>query len=119
VIGFPCLESQATWVAQLLSGKRKLPSQDEMMESIKDFYISRDAAGIPKRHTHEISDFEYCDRYADYTEFPHLEEWRKKLTLSARINSFANLETFRDSCDDDYEMLQVAYQSPHFTQIGS
>ncbi|KAL3528436.1 hypothetical protein ACH5RR_007758 [Cinchona calisaya] len=119
IIACPFFESQAKWVAQLLSGKRKLPSYDEMMQSIKDFYIARDVANIPKRYTHEIRNFEYCDGYADYTEFPHSEEWRKTLLISAVLNSLANLDTYRDSYDDDYEMLQVAYQSPHFTQFGS
>ncbi|XP_027124333.1 flavin-containing monooxygenase FMO GS-OX-like 8 [Coffea arabica] len=118
IIGFPFFESQAKWVAQLLSGKRKLPSQEEMTKSIKDFYNSRDVAGIPKHYTHEIGEFEYCDRYADYMEFPHLEEWRKVLCRSAVKNSYANLETYRDSYSDDYEMLQVAHQTPHFTQLG-
>lgn len=58
IIGFPFFESQAIWIAQLLSGKRKLPSWDEMMKSIKDFYHSLDEAGIPKHSTHDIANFE-------------------------------------------------------------
>ncbi|KAI3785673.1 hypothetical protein L1987_44797 [Smallanthus sonchifolius] len=116
IIGFPFFESQAKWIAQLLSGKRSLPSRDEMMKSIQEFYKSREAAGIPKHYTHDIADFEYCDKYGDYVGFPHLEEWRKDLCLSALINSDVNLETYRDSYDDE-ELLQVAHQSPHFTQL--
>lgn len=114
--GFPFFESQAKWVAQLLSGKRKLPSHDEMMKSAEEFYHSRDVAGIPKHYTHTIADHNYCDKYADYSEYPHLEEWRKVLWDTSIINSELNLG-FRDSYDDDEEMLQVAYQSPHFTQL--
>ena len=58
IIGFPFFESQAMWIAQLLSGRKTLPSFHEMMQSIEDFYQSRDAAGIPKHHTHDIADFE-------------------------------------------------------------
>lgn len=58
LIGFPFFESQAKWIAQLLSGKRALPSSDDMMQSIKDFYQSRDLAGIPKHNTHDLADFE-------------------------------------------------------------
>jgi len=58
IIGFPFFESQAIWIAQLLSGKKVLPSWEEMMKSIKDFYHSREAAGIPKHCTHEIANFE-------------------------------------------------------------
>lgn len=57
IIGFPFFESQAIWIAQLLSGKKVLPSWEEMMKSIKEFYHSREAAGIPKHCTHEIANF--------------------------------------------------------------
>ncbi|XP_038895121.1 flavin-containing monooxygenase FMO GS-OX-like 9 isoform X2 [Benincasa hispida] len=118
LIGFPFFESQAIWIAQLLSGKRTLPSCDDMMQSIKEFYHSKDIAGIPKHNTHDLAEFEYCDKYGDNVGYPRLEEWRKKLCLTTIVNSSNNLETFRDSMDDD-EDLQEAYQSPHFTQLGA
>ncbi|CAK9312252.1 unnamed protein product [Citrullus colocynthis] len=118
LIGFPFFESQAIWIAQLLSGKRTLPSCDDMMQSIKEFYLSKDTAGVPKHNTHDLAEFEYCDKYGDNVGFPRLEEWRKKLCVSAIVNSSINLESFRDSMDDD-EDLQEAYQSPHFTQLGA
>ncbi|KAF8399551.1 hypothetical protein HHK36_015418 [Tetracentron sinense] len=117
LIGFPFFESQAKWIAQLLSGKRTLPSWDDMMQSIKEFYHSRDIAGIPKHNTHDIANFEYCDKYGDQIGFPRLEKWRKELCLSALRNSDADLETYRDSWDD-LEQLQIARQSPHFTEFG-
>lgn len=61
---------------------------------------------------------QYCDKYADYIGFPHLEEWRKELCLSALRSSDVNLETYRDSYEDE-EMLQEAHKSPHFTQLGN
>ncbi|KAL5749142.1 hypothetical protein ACOSP7_023745 [Xanthoceras sorbifolium] len=115
LIGFPFFESQAKWIAELLSGKRTLPSWDDMMKSIKEFYQSRDAAGLPKHNTHDIASFEYCDKYADHIGFPHLEEWRKGLCLSALVNADANLETYRDSWDD-HHLLHQALQSSHFTR---
>ncbi|KAM1026234.1 hypothetical protein ACFX13_039906 [Malus domestica] len=118
IIGFPFFESQAKWIAQLLSGKTTLPSRDDMMQSIKEFYHSRDVAGIPKHNTHDIAEFEYCDKYGDHIGFPHLEEWRKELCLSALRNAETDLETYRDSWDD-HELLQEALQSPHFTQLGA
>ncbi|CAI9757570.1 unnamed protein product [Fraxinus pennsylvanica] len=116
LIGFPFFECQAKWISQLLSGKTTLPSWDEMMQSIGEFYHSRDVAGIPKHNTHDLADFEYCDKYADYIGFPHLEEWRKELCLSALKISDVNLETYRDSYEDE-DMLKEAYKSPHFTQL--
>ncbi|XP_077230607.1 flavin-binding monooxygenase family protein [Tasmannia lanceolata] len=118
IIGFPFFESQARWIAQVLSRKRSLPSWDEMMKSIKEFYYSLDLAGIPKHKTHEIANFEYCDKYGDYCEFPHLEQWRKEIVLATLKNADENLETYRETWDDD-DRLQEALQSPHFTQLGS
>lgn len=51
--------------------------------------------------------FERCGR---------IEQWRKDLCLSALNNSYVNLETYRDSYNDE-ELLQVAYTSRHFTQL--
>ncbi|CAI0395082.1 unnamed protein product [Linum tenue] len=115
IIAFPFFESQGKWVAQVLSGKRKLPSPDDMMRSVQEFYRQREADGIPRHETHDIIQFEYADKYADKTGFPHLEEWRKKMCLVALDNSDVHLETYRDSWDDE-ELLQEALQSPHFTQ---
>ncbi|KAL4274478.1 hypothetical protein S245_068918 [Arachis hypogaea] len=117
IIGFPFFESQAIWIAQVLSGRKVLPSWEDMMKSIKEFYHSREVAGIPKHCTHDIADFEYCVKYGERAGLPPLEEWRKELCLSDILNSFANLETYRDSWDDN-EKLQEALQSPHFTQLG-
>ncbi|XP_010483795.1 PREDICTED: flavin-containing monooxygenase FMO GS-OX-like 8 [Camelina sativa] len=117
LIGLPFFESQAIWIAKLLSGKTSLPSSDQMMQSISEFYRSKEAAGIPKRHTHDLAEFNYNDTYADYIGFPHLEEWRKTLCLNAILNSIENLETFRDSWDDD-DLLQETLRDPYFTQLS-
>uniref|UniRef100_A0A2K1Y9Y8 Uncharacterized protein n=1 Tax=Populus trichocarpa TaxID=3694 RepID=A0A2K1Y9Y8_POPTR len=56
-----------------------VPSWDQMMRSIEEFYSSRDTAAIPRHSTHE---------------------WRKILCLSALVNADAILEACRDSLDD-------------------
>ncbi|TKY55054.1 Flavin-containing monooxygenase FMO GS-OX 8 [Spatholobus suberectus] len=117
ILGLPFFESQGKWIAQLLSGKKVLPSCEEMVKSIEQFYHSKEVAGIPKRYTHDIEGFEYCDKYGENVGFPKLEEWRKELTISAVVNCFVNLETYRDSWDDD-EKVQEALRSPYFTQLG-
>ncbi|XP_020255292.1 flavin-containing monooxygenase FMO GS-OX-like 9 isoform X2 [Asparagus officinalis] len=58
ILGLPFFESQAKWIAQVLSGRRKLPSSDAMMRAVEEFYHSREVAGIPKHNTHDIADFE-------------------------------------------------------------
>ncbi|KAK4437015.1 Flavin-containing monooxygenase FMO GS-OX-like 9 [Sesamum alatum] len=115
--GFLSLSPKQKWIAEVLSGKRRLPSWDDMMQSIKEFYHSRDVAGIPKHNTHDVANFEYCDKYADYIDFPHLEEWRKELCLSALRNSEINLETYRDSYEEDEELLRLVHNTPHFAQL--
>ncbi|XP_051136693.1 flavin-containing monooxygenase FMO GS-OX-like 9 [Andrographis paniculata] len=118
VIGFPLFEAQAKWIGQLLSGKKRLPSLDDMMQSIKEFYHMLDVSCIPKHETHlMIKGFEYMDQIADYTDFLHLEEWRKTLCLSTARRAEINLKTYRDSYDDDEEMMQVAFNSLHFKQF--
>ncbi|CAL5444943.1 unnamed protein product [Camellia sinensis] len=117
VVGLPFFESQGKWIAELLSGKRTLPSRDVMMHSIMEFYHQRNVDGIPKYRTHDIGNFEYSDEYADHTGFPHLEEWRKELSLSAIINSYVNLETYRDSYEHDLDLLQLTLQDPYFAQL--
>jgi len=57
LIGFPFFEAQAKWIAQVLSGKSSLPSPDQMLQSVDEFYRSRDLAGVPKHNTHDIADF--------------------------------------------------------------
>jgi hypothetical protein len=61
---------------------------------------------------------QYCDKYSENVGLPPLQEWRKSLTIASLINSFVNLETFRESWnDEENEMLQEALQSPYFTQL--
>ncbi|KAL4184409.1 hypothetical protein AMTRI_Chr10g225430 [Amborella trichopoda] len=87
--GFLSLKAKQIWISQVLSGRRQLPSSENMMEAINQFYHSRDVAS-------------YCDWYADQCGYPHLEEWKK---------------TFRDEWNnEDEHFLQLAYSSPHYTQ---
>lgn len=58
ILGITFFESQGKWIAQLLSGKKVLPSYEEMMESIEEFYHSNEVAGIPKRYTHVVDAFD-------------------------------------------------------------
>uniref|UniRef100_N1QTX5 Flavin-containing monooxygenase n=1 Tax=Aegilops tauschii TaxID=37682 RepID=N1QTX5_AEGTA len=51
-------EAQAKWVAQVLSGKRTLPPEEEMVRSVEEYYRAREAAGAPKNYTHDVSLFD-------------------------------------------------------------
>ncbi|KAM0829685.1 hypothetical protein ACQ4PT_066725 [Festuca glaucescens] len=97
------MEVQARWVAQVLSGRRTLPSEEEMLLSTDEYYRARELAGVPKRRTHVLLDLEYCDEYGEkHCGFPRLEEWKKELAWSSVSNKGDNLETFRDDfCDSE------------------
>ncbi|CAL5092134.1 unnamed protein product [Urochloa decumbens] len=93
-------EAQARWVAQVLSGRRSLPSPEEMLRSVEEYHRAREVAGVPKRHTHNIAfDWEYCDEFGEkHCGFPRLEEWKKELIWSSIRSTLDHPE----SCRDDY-----------------
>mgnify|MGYP003702288601 CR=1 FL=1 len=47
-------EAQGRWIAGVLSGRRALPSEEEMTRSVEEFYRARELAGVPKAHTHDV-----------------------------------------------------------------
>ena len=57
---FIVIELQAKWVARVLSGKVLLPTEEEMMESVKDIYRVMEENALPKRYTHSIRPFQVC-----------------------------------------------------------
>ncbi|CAD6342236.1 unnamed protein product [Miscanthus lutarioriparius] len=57
-------EVQARWVAQVLSGRRQLPSSEEMMRSAEEYHHAMEKAGVPRQISHAMFfDFEYCDEF--------------------------------------------------------
>lgn len=60
VVPFPLFEFQSKWIAGALSGKFPLPSSEEMMKDVENFYSSMEAAGIPKRYTHNLASYQVC-----------------------------------------------------------
>ncbi|KAG6526721.1 flavin-containing monooxygenase FMO GS-OX-like 8 [Zingiber officinale] len=93
---FRFLESQARWIAQVLSGKRKLPSADEMMKAIEEIQHLQEIEEAKDIIQVAAETLEYYDRYGDLCDFPHLEDWRKEIILNNFENCINNIETFRD-----------------------
>ncbi|PUZ45021.1 hypothetical protein GQ55_8G186300 [Panicum hallii var. hallii] len=94
-------EMQARWVAQVLSGRRVLPSKEEMMRSIEEHNRrATETAGVPNRLTKNVTfNLDYCDEFGEkHCGFPRLEEWKKELIWS----SFARLRDCPESFRDDY-----------------
>lgn len=111
VIPFILCELQSRWIAGTLSGRISLPSEEKMMEDIEAFYSQLDAAGVPKRYTHNIGDyqFEYDDWLAAVTASPPIEEWRKAMYRATSLRKRDQPETYRDEWDDE-DWILPAYQ---------
>uniref|UniRef100_A0A0E0LC79 Flavin-containing monooxygenase n=1 Tax=Oryza punctata TaxID=4537 RepID=A0A0E0LC79_ORYPU len=88
-------EAQGRWVAQVLSGRRALPPAGEMLRAAEEHVRARDAAGVARRRTHDVSDLgeEFCERSCG---FPRLEEWEKELIWTSIAAMLDDLESFRD-----------------------
>ncbi|XP_049403717.1 flavin-containing monooxygenase FMO GS-OX-like 2 isoform X4 [Solanum stenotomum] len=77
-------ELQAKWIAQVLSGKVLLPSEDDMLADVEDHNRQLEEAGIPKRHTHRLHPhvMEYIDWIAAQMEMPSLDAGLKEMYWS-------------------------------------
>jgi len=96
-------EAQGRWVAQVLSGRRALPPEEKMLRSVEEHYRARDAAGVPKRYTHDIGGVEPLKMYEfgeKYCDFRRIEDWQRELILSGIASMSQDMENFRDRTDD-------------------
>ncbi|XVE65042.1 hypothetical protein DITRI_Ditri07aG0150300 [Diplodiscus trichospermus] len=102
VAPFPLFEFQSKWVAGVLSDRITLPSQMEMMEDIKAFYLTLEASGIPKRHTHRMDEcqFEYINWLASQCGCQGIEKSRKQMFCAAYENMRLRPDTYRDEWED-------------------
>ncbi|XP_023745386.1 flavin-containing monooxygenase FMO GS-OX5 [Lactuca sativa] len=59
---FPIAESQSRWIAHTLSRKVLLPSEDEMLNNVEEYYHELEEKGIPKHHVHTLGfETQYID----------------------------------------------------------
>ncbi|KAF5207772.1 Flavin-containing monooxygenase fmo gs-ox-like [Thalictrum thalictroides] len=109
VVPFPLCELQSKWVAGILSGRISLPSQEEMMSNVEAFYAKLEAAGMPKRYTHNMASyqFEYDDWLAARCPCAPIEEWRKQMYAATSKNKVIQPETYRDEWEDHNWLLQA------------
>ncbi|CAL4898039.1 unnamed protein product [Urochloa decumbens] len=89
-------EAQGRWVAQVLSGRRQLPSSEEMMRSAEEYDRAREACPSCRL------ELDYCDVFgAKHCDFPPVEQWKMELLSSAfaRVRD-GDVESYCDSYHD-------------------
>ncbi|CAH8389062.1 unnamed protein product [Eruca vesicaria subsp. sativa] len=126
---FFLFEMQSKWVASVLSGRVKLPSEDKMMEDAIAFYGKLEALGIPKRYTHFLTDprgnpmlgtfnpqdaavisqSDYFNDIAEYCGCSSIESWRERQYNVAIKKLFFGGDSYRDQWDDD-QLIEEVYQ---------
>ncbi|XP_048329130.2 flavin-containing monooxygenase FMO GS-OX-like 2 isoform X1 [Ziziphus jujuba] len=100
---FPVMDLQSKWVAQVLSGKVLLPSEEEMTVSTEELYRQMEEKGLRKRYTHAIypNGIEYFNWILGQIGLPP-EDWRGKLFLEIIENAIAMNYGYRDEWDEAY-----------------
>ncbi|XP_066393057.1 flavin-containing monooxygenase FMO GS-OX-like 8 [Miscanthus floridulus] len=101
-------EAQARWVAQVLSGRRSLPPEAEMLRSAEEYNRARE-----KHLAHDIlDDYDYCDEFGEkHCGFPRLESWKKELRWSSITRRRDSTESFRDVYHDDSDFVREGFQA--------
>ncbi|KAM3315289.1 hypothetical protein ACQJBY_033805 [Aegilops geniculata] len=92
-----------------------------MLRSVEEFYRAREAAGVPRKYTHEIGRREptYMDDFGEkYCDFPRVEGWKHELLGSFVRGMRENLETFRDDYQDS-DSIHRAMQEWHLSCLHS
>ncbi|KAG0606057.1 hypothetical protein M758_9G109900 [Ceratodon purpureus] len=103
VVPFQLCELQSRWIAMALSGKISLPSPQEMINLVQDFYAKLEASGKTKRLAHNLatSQYEYDNWLSDQTGSAPVETWRIKIYEATSRNKRHNPETYRDVWPDE------------------
>ncbi|EMS45052.1 Flavin-containing monooxygenase FMO GS-OX-like 9 [Triticum urartu] len=114
-------EAQARWVAQVLSGRRKLPTEEEMLRFVEEFYRAKEIAGVPSKYTHEVGSLKcsYVDDFGEkYCDFPRQERWQYEMLRSTVHDMMDTFETFRDDYQDSVS-IGKAVQEWHLSCLHS
>ncbi|CAK9159372.1 unnamed protein product [Ilex paraguariensis] len=95
---FLMLELQSKWIAQVLSGKVLLPSQEQMLADIQEYYKHLEECGIPKHRTHTLSptELDYQDWLAAQIGMPPPEEGLREIYRQTLKCIISKKDNFRD-----------------------
>ncbi|WVZ57588.1 hypothetical protein U9M48_007954 [Paspalum notatum var. saurae] len=100
---FKSLELESKWVAAVLSGRVTLPSEEDMMTTVREHYQQMEEEGRPKRHTH-VQLFEWVEHMnwlADQVGEPPLEAQTCELFAKALTSVLSLDETYRDRWEQE------------------
>ncbi|KAI3736170.1 hypothetical protein L6452_15704 [Arctium lappa] len=94
---FRTFELQSKWIALALSGKISLPSQDEMLINIREYYQEMEENGIPKRYSHSLNfQFEYVDWLAAQVGY-EVDDRLKQICKNAYEHLISRPNSSRDT----------------------
>ncbi|XP_057805544.1 flavin-containing monooxygenase FMO GS-OX5-like [Salvia miltiorrhiza] len=92
---FQMIDFQAKWVAHVLSGKARLPSEEEMEADVRQHYQSMEEKGIPKYHTHSLHfELDYLDWLANQVGAKGVDE-SARLVLKSYLKFFIGRDKWR------------------------
>ncbi|KAL0923723.1 hypothetical protein M5K25_007792 [Dendrobium thyrsiflorum] len=105
---FLMIELQSKWVVNVLSGKVKLPSVEDMLSSVKEHYVQMEEMQRPKHHTHYLTpqEPEYLNWLAAEIGLPPIEEWKLQMYSLVMKSIMSHDAGYRDKWDADYWMSQ-------------
>ncbi|GMH40638.1 hypothetical protein BSKO_08542 [Bryopsis sp. KO-2023] len=111
VVPFPLFEYQSKYVARILSGRRQLPSREEMDLELKKFFKALEEEGRHPSTTHNMwmEQFAYVDWMQaqcgqDVAVYP---KWRSDMfEANIRVKK-SHPETYRDAFDDESSLAEA------------
>eukprot|EP00261_Vitis_vinifera_P032104 XP_019073347.1 PREDICTED: flavin-containing monooxygenase FMO GS-OX-like 2 isoform X2 [Vitis vinifera] len=117
---FLTTELQSKWLAHVLSGKVLLPTEEEMMSDVENYYHHMEETGVPKSFTHVLppNEIEYRNWLLAQVEMPPLKEWRGRMYRECVKFAKAKLDGYRDQWDDDYWDAVIASQEVNHLANG-
>ncbi|XP_034705556.1 flavin-containing monooxygenase FMO GS-OX-like 2 [Vitis riparia] len=95
---FLTTELQSKWLAHVLSGKVLLPTEEEMMSDVENYYHHMEETGVPKSFTHVLppNEIEYRNWLLAQVEMPPLKEWRGRMYRECVKFAKAKPDGYRD-----------------------
>ncbi|MED6109251.1 hypothetical protein PIB30_031690 [Stylosanthes scabra] len=101
---FQMTDLQCKWVARVISGKVKLPSEKEMMASVEEYYQQMEKNGYPKHTTHHLhfKESEYCNWLASEVGLPPVEDWKERMYVESLKSIFSMKDDYKDQWEDAY-----------------